>query len=88
VWGGAVRCCGVSRRKRAQGPPQFKELPHCQPIARISCVTLNHMKSASPLKVRPVAVRPATRRLPNRDALIRKLPKTPDSGRILEQDRS
>jgi antitoxin (DNA-binding transcriptional repressor) of toxin-antitoxin stability system len=40
-------------------------------------------------ELRPLQVLPSTRRLPNREARLARLPKTKtDSGRILEQDRS
>jgi antitoxin (DNA-binding transcriptional repressor) of toxin-antitoxin stability system len=39
-------------------------------------------------ELRPLEEQPATRRLPNRDAEIAKLPKAMDSGRILEEDRT
>ena len=39
-------------------------------------------------ELRPVQALPPTRRLPNREAIIAKLPRTPDSGRILEEDRT
>ncbi|MEO7145659.1 MAG: hypothetical protein ABI165_19365 [Bryobacteraceae bacterium] len=39
-------------------------------------------------ELRPVHELPPTRRLPDREALIGKLPLVPDSGRILEEDRS
>ncbi len=38
-------------------------------------------------ELRPFRVLPPTRRLPNREALISKLPRVRDSGRILEEDR-
>jgi len=39
-------------------------------------------------ELRPYTELPVTRRLPNREALISKMPKVKDSGRILEEDRS
>lgn len=40
-------------------------------------------------ELRPVRGTPATRTLPDREALIRKLPRVrTDSGRILEEDRT
>jgi len=38
-------------------------------------------------ELRPVETPPPTRRLPNREARLAKLPVCMDSGRILEQDR-
>ena len=46
-------------------------------------------KQGNPVaELRPFQVLPSTRRLPNREALIAKLPRVKDTGRILEQDRS
>ena len=39
-------------------------------------------------ELRPLETLPPTRRLPNREARISKLPSAIDSGRILEQDRT
>lgn len=39
-------------------------------------------------ELRPFNSLPRTRRLPDREAFIAKLPRTMDSGRILEEDRS
>ena len=39
-------------------------------------------------ELRPVQALPASRRLPNRETLLSKLPPALDSGRILEEDRS
>ncbi len=38
-------------------------------------------------ELRPLRQLPPTRRLPNREALLAKLPLTLDSGKILEEDR-
>ena len=52
-------------------------------------VFLVEKKGVPIAELRPVQSLPATRRLPNREALIAKLPFDPvDSGRILEEDRS
>ncbi len=46
-------------------------------------------KRGSPVaELRPLQLLPSTRRLPNREALLRRLPKASDSGKILEEDRS
>jgi hypothetical protein len=37
--------------------------------------------------LRPITARRPTNRLPNREAFIRKLPRTNDIGKILEEDR-
>ena len=39
-------------------------------------------------ELRPFDAAPSRRRLPNREARIRRMPKALDSGAILEQDRS
>jgi antitoxin (DNA-binding transcriptional repressor) of toxin-antitoxin stability system len=39
-------------------------------------------------ELRPVQLLPSTRRLPNREARLARLPLALDSGRILEQDRT
>ena len=39
-------------------------------------------------ELRPFEQLPRTRKLPNREALISKMPRVKDSGRILEEDRS
>ena len=39
-------------------------------------------------EIRPYAELPPTRRLPNREALISRMPKVRDSGKIPEEDRS
>jgi antitoxin (DNA-binding transcriptional repressor) of toxin-antitoxin stability system len=39
-------------------------------------------------ELRPVQTLPSSRRLPNREALLAKLPVALDSGRILEEDRT
>ena len=39
-------------------------------------------------ELRPFEQLPQTRRLPNREALISKMPRVKDSGLILEEDRS
>lgn len=38
-------------------------------------------------ELRPLQTLPSSRRLPNREALLAKLPQALDSGRILEEDR-
>ena len=38
-------------------------------------------------ELRPLQGLPSTRRMPDRERLIRRLPKVPDTGRILEEDR-
>jgi antitoxin (DNA-binding transcriptional repressor) of toxin-antitoxin stability system len=38
-------------------------------------------------ELRPITARRPTNRLPNREAFIRKLPRTNDIGKILEEDR-
>jgi antitoxin (DNA-binding transcriptional repressor) of toxin-antitoxin stability system len=46
-------------------------------------------KSGVPVaELRPLEQKPATRRLPNREAIISKMRRVGDSGRILEEDRS
>jgi antitoxin (DNA-binding transcriptional repressor) of toxin-antitoxin stability system len=46
-------------------------------------------KSGVPLaEIRPLGEMPSTRRMPNREAILSKMPRVPDSGRILEEDRS
>jgi antitoxin (DNA-binding transcriptional repressor) of toxin-antitoxin stability system len=39
-------------------------------------------------ELRPFGFLPSTRRLPNRERLISKMPRVKDSGRILKEDRS
>jgi hypothetical protein len=39
-------------------------------------------------EIRPLERIPSTRRLPNREAIISKMRRVGDSGRILEEDRS
>lgn len=39
-------------------------------------------------ELRPLQTPPSSRRLPNREALLAKLPVALDSGRILEEDRT
>jgi len=39
-------------------------------------------------ELRPLEALPPTRRLPNRESRLAKLPRAMDSGRILEEDRS
>lgn len=39
-------------------------------------------------ELRPLQTRPSRRRLPNREALLVRLPVALDSGKILEQDRT
>jgi len=39
-------------------------------------------------ELRPLQVAPSTRRLPNREARLARLPAALDSGRILEEDRT
>ncbi len=39
-------------------------------------------------ELRPYTELPTTHRLPNREALISKMPRVRDSGKILEEDRS
>ncbi len=39
-------------------------------------------------ELRPMSYLPSTRRLPDREAEIRKMPPALDSGKILEEDRS
>jgi antitoxin (DNA-binding transcriptional repressor) of toxin-antitoxin stability system len=39
-------------------------------------------------ELKPFEELPSTRRLPNRERLISKMPRVKDSGRVLEQDRS
>jgi antitoxin (DNA-binding transcriptional repressor) of toxin-antitoxin stability system len=48
------------------------------------------MKNGEPVaELRPIMDLPSTRKLPDREAFIRKLPQVKtDSGRILEEDRS
>ena len=38
-------------------------------------------------ELRPITARRPTNKLPNREAFIRKLPRTNDIGKILEEDR-
>ena len=48
------------------------------------------LKRGTPVaELRPIGALPSTRRLPNREAFIARLPRVKiDSGRILEEDRS
>ncbi|MEK7407420.1 MAG: type II toxin-antitoxin system prevent-host-death family antitoxin [Acidobacteriota bacterium] len=46
-------------------------------------------KAGTPVaELRPLQGPPPTRRLPNREAALKRLPRAMDSGRILEEDRS
>jgi len=45
-------------------------------------------KGVAVAELRPLQAAPSTRRLPNREARISRLPAALDSGRILEEDRS
>jgi antitoxin (DNA-binding transcriptional repressor) of toxin-antitoxin stability system len=46
-------------------------------------------KSGVPVaELRPFEQLPPTRRMPNREAILSKMPRVGDSGRILEEDRS
>lgn len=46
-------------------------------------------KSGVPVaEIRPFVHLPPTRRMPNREAILSKMPRVGDSGRILEEDRS
>jgi antitoxin (DNA-binding transcriptional repressor) of toxin-antitoxin stability system len=46
-------------------------------------------KSGVPVaELRPLEQTSTTRRLPNREAILSKMPRVGDSGRILEEDRS
>ena len=45
-------------------------------------------KGVAVAELRPLQNLPASRRLPNREARLAKLPRALDSGRILEEDRS
>jgi antitoxin (DNA-binding transcriptional repressor) of toxin-antitoxin stability system len=45
-------------------------------------------KGVAVAELRPLQVMPSTRRLPNREARIARLPAALDSGHILEEDRT